>query len=127
LIAEASTTLLSTILSNLDGTIAPSADAFHFALAMWAKRPPNHVEEESRMSSNQHRECPDCTGPLDEIRILDTESAITRKTGLFDLVYTAPDAERSFWGGKIPVSGDVSAWICGKCHRILLYGVPRDS
>ena len=71
--------------------------------------------------------CPDCDGPLEEIKILDNESAITRKTGLFDLIYTDPDAKRSFFGGKIPISGDVRSKICGACHRILLYGVPRDS
>jgi hypothetical protein len=70
--------------------------------------------------------CPDCTASLDPIRILDNESAITRKTGLFDLIYTAPDAERAFWSGRIPISGHVVSYMCGKCQRIFLYGVPRE-
>ena len=75
----------------------------------------------------EKRECPDCTGVLEEIRILDTESAITRKSGLFDLIYTDPNAERAFLSGKIPISGDVAAFMCVKCHRIFLYAVPRES
>ncbi len=67
-------------------------------------------------------------GPLKEVRILDTESAITNKNGLFDLIYTAPGAKRGMLGlGKIPISGDVASLMCDHCHRILLYGVPRDS
>ncbi len=72
--------------------------------------------------------CPDCSGSLSEIKILDTESAITNKNGLFDLIYTAPDATRSLLGfGKLPIRGDVAAMMCDNCHRIVLYGVPRET
>lgn len=76
----------------------------------------------------QPKNCPDCTGSLSAITILDTESAITNKTGLFDLIYTAPGATRSLLGfGKLPIRGEVAAMMCDKCHRILLYGVPRET
>ena len=72
--------------------------------------------------------CPDCSGALHEIKILDTESAITNKNGLFDLIYTDPDATRSMLGfGKLPIRGDVTAVMCDACGRILLYGIPRES
>ena len=51
-----------------------------------------------RMRILEQEKCPDCAGPLNEIKILDTESAITTKIGLFDLIYTVPDAKRSMFG-----------------------------
>jgi hypothetical protein len=43
-----------------------------------------------------------------------------------DLEYTVPEAQRSFWRGQFPVEGRVRAYMCDRCGRLNLYGVPYD-
>lgn len=65
------------------------------------------------------KSCPDCQHSLVEIRLID-------KTGEYSsharLEYTSREASRSFWSGRFPVEGKISAYMCGGCGRILLYG-----
>jgi hypothetical protein len=68
------------------------------------------------------RECPDCAGVLEEIRLVDKTTV--SGGGHFDLEYTVPEAKRSFWDQKFPVAGRVSALMCQSCGRVLLYGQP---
>ena len=39
------------------------------------------------------------------------------------LEYRQPEDHRSFWTGKFATTGRVSAYMCGQCGRIALYGI----
>lgn len=39
-----------------------------------------------------------------------------------DLAYAAPEANGSFFFGKVPALGRVRAQLCPECGRMLLYG-----
>ena len=67
--------------------------------------------------------CPDCNAELRPIRIVDAAVPGLGMGGLQhgELSYTAPDAKRSFFSGKIKSEGNVKASLCSGCGRILLY------
>jgi hypothetical protein len=39
-----------------------------------------------------------------------------------DFEYTIPEANRNVWTGRFAVVGKVTAFMCGHCGRIVLYG-----
>lgn len=69
------------------------------------------------------RTCPDCKGPTHPIRIIDK----THGEMHADLEFTLPEARQSFWLGRYPVAGRVTAYMCGECGRVLLYGENKES
>jgi hypothetical protein len=60
---------------------------------------------------------------MHRIRLIDKAYGEARHT---DLEYTVPEAKRSFWRGQFPVEGRIIAYMCDRCGRMLLYGVPYD-
>lgn len=64
------------------------------------------------------RTCPDCSGALHAIRIIDK----AHNGGHTQLEYTLPEARRSFWTGRYEIAGKVTAYLCESCGRIVLYG-----
>ena len=70
------------------------------------------------------KKCPDCGGDMRAIKIFDNARYGSRPTP-GKLNYTAPEAKPSYWTGRFPVEGTVSARMCTECGRILLYGEPR--
>ena len=73
------------------------------------------------------RNCPDCKTTMQPIRLIDATEPGIRREGVrhVDLAYAAPDAQASFFLGKVPSLGVVGGFICPDCGRILLYGEPR--
>jgi hypothetical protein len=69
------------------------------------------------------KKCPDCGHPMKAIKILDNAGHGLSRTER-ELRYLAPEAKRSFWTGRLPIEGRVTACMCDGCGRILLYGEP---
>ena len=69
------------------------------------------------MSADENKPCPDCDGSMKAIRMIDQQL-----TQHHDMVYTVPDAKRSFWSSKFPVEGKIQATMCDSCGLIKLYG-----
>jgi hypothetical protein len=67
--------------------------------------------------------CPDCSGQLCDIKILDaTESTRAGEgVGHVEMAYSAPDAAPSFFTRSVQKSGVVKAKLCNQCGRIYLY------
>ena len=42
------------------------------------------------------------------------------------LLYRRPEDSRSFWTGRYPPGGQVRAFMCADCGRIVLYGSASD-
>lgn len=82
------------------------------------------------MKTAPRRECSDCNGPLQPVRILDaTQAGLTlspEKEGFahVTLSYASPESEQALFTGRIPRSGIVRGYICTECGRIYLYGEP---
>jgi hypothetical protein len=70
--------------------------------------------------NDEDKSCPDCDGSMKSIRMVDKNIAH------HDLVYTVPDAKRSFWNSKFPVEGTINGIMCESCGLIKLYGKARD-
>jgi len=70
------------------------------------------------------RECPDCKAQLRDVKLIDATAHDLLLEGCqhVDLAYAAPEANRSFFFGKIPALGRVRAQLCPECGRMLLYG-----
>jgi hypothetical protein len=81
------------------------------------------------MSATSARKCPDCEGAMKDIEIIDkTVGSVGLESINFpqqtSLEYVVPGGKKSFWSGGLPIEGKVSAVMCEKCGRILLFGVP---
>ena len=74
------------------------------------------------MSASIDKTCKDCGDALAEIRLIDKAHAGAHN----DVEYTLPEAKRGFWTGRFAVEGKVGAFMCPKCGRISLFGVPKD-
>jgi len=75
--------------------------------------------------SKRRSDCLDCKTPMRPINLIDaTQGPGLRQEGLqhIELSYAAPEADRSFFLGKIERLGVVKGLICPDCGRILLYG-----
>jgi hypothetical protein len=71
------------------------------------------------------KKCPDCGHSMRAIKILNNAwYGIRPAEG--ELSYMAAEATRSFWTGRYPIEGKVTACLCDGCGRILLYGEPRS-
>jgi len=69
--------------------------------------------------------CPDCTSAMQPIKLIDaTDGPGWDHEGVqhVELGYASPDANRSFFLGKIERKGSVKGRICPDCGRIVLYG-----
>ena len=76
------------------------------------------------------KQCPDCSGTLEAIKILDATEFGTFSDDAYghtELQYAAADAKPSFWKHAIPSKGKVNAFICTDCARIFLYGNREQS
>lgn len=69
---------------------------------------------------DQRRTCSDCDGALTAIQLIDKRG---RGTGVVHGVLedAVGEAKRSMCTGKFPVEGEVHAYMCGGCGRVLLY------
>ncbi len=67
--------------------------------------------------SYEDKPCADCGGEMKMIKLID--QVMTQHE---EMVYTVPDAQRSFWNSKFPVAGSVEATMCQSCGWIKLYG-----
>lgn len=65
--------------------------------------------------------CPDCEVPLEAILLVDKG-----QNGHETVEYADIESRRSGWTWKYPTIGDVRAWMCPECGRILLYGEKRE-
>lgn len=75
------------------------------------------------MSTPGERKCPDCQDNMAPILLIDK----THVTGGHQAVEYALAGERwSPWTGRFPTEGTVSAFMCGGCGRIILYGMPKQ-
>ncbi len=74
------------------------------------------------MSDEATRVCVECGGTAVSITILDRDRSNTPS----GLVYHRSGDKLNFWTGKFPTAGLVSAFMCGTCGRISLYGVVTD-
>jgi hypothetical protein len=77
------------------------------------------------MTATPKRKCPDCQGEMSPITLLDK----THPSGMHQRVeYALPGTQRSssWLGGRFLIGGVVAAYTCGRCGRILLYGVPNQ-
>ena len=77
------------------------------------------------MSITDERKCPDCGCVVLDIKIVTREA--TYRTQSTFLKYTVPEAKRSIWTGAYPIEGDIVAYMCDSCGRVLLYGHPQES
>lgn len=66
------------------------------------------------------KKCPDCGNVASEIKLIDKAHAGAHN----EFEYTLPESKRSFWMGRYAVEGKVTAFMCGECGRIILYGKP---
>jgi hypothetical protein len=86
-----------------------------------------HIAKKSGFSmSHPQRNCPDCETALQPIKLIDATSLGMGSDGIahVEMSYATPEAEPSFFLGKIQRQGTVKGFICPTCGRILLYGVP---
>lgn len=74
------------------------------------------------MTADNRHKCPGCAGTLHGIRLID-KAARNRHE---ELEYSLPEAVRDFWFGEFPVEGQVQAYMCAHCGRILLFGEPYE-
>ncbi|HTN74706.1 MAG TPA: hypothetical protein VL096_05645 [Pirellulaceae bacterium] len=67
--------------------------------------------------------CPDCSGQLCNIKLLDATEATRAGEGVghVELTYAAPDAAATFFTRAVTKSGVVKAKLCNQCGRIFLY------
>ena len=68
----------------------------------------------------QEQSCPDCSGALIPIQIIDKlDPGFSGSHGALE--YAVGDAKQSKWRGRFPVEGRVHAYMCDACGRVLLY------
>jgi hypothetical protein len=72
------------------------------------------------------KKCHDCVHPMKPIRIIDNTARSVGKPFHGDLEYTVPDTKRSIWTGLLPVEGQINAWMCDSCGRVLCMGSPGN-
>ena len=71
--------------------------------------------------------CPDCKSKLSKVKIIDaTASNFSGDAAHTTLKYAAPDADQSFFTGKIKSLGEVRAHLCVGCGRMFLYAIPNQ-
>lgn len=73
-------------------------------------------------NSPKQRDCPDCNKAMAEIRLIDKSDYGIHT----DMEYALAESKRS-WTSYFPLGGKVTAFMCGECGRIVLYGVPKGS
>lgn len=61
--------------------------------------------------------CPDCDGTVHQIRLIDKGHGDTHK----EWEYTYPDAKKGKFLGRYPVEGQIKAFMCQWCGRVVLY------
>lgn len=64
--------------------------------------------------------CPECEGPMEAIRLVDKGH-----NGHEPVEFADIESQRSGWTWKFPTIGEVHAWMCVDCGRIVLYGEKR--
>ena len=68
------------------------------------------------------RDCPDCGGALEPIRVLMDAERFGGTVAQLDRMQYAPAAARaSIWNGRYPGQGTIRAHLCSQCGRVLLY------
>lgn len=67
--------------------------------------------------NHEDKPCSDCGGAMKSIKMIDKQLAQHH-----DMEYTVPEAKRSLWSSKFPVTGSVQAVMCDSCGLIKLYG-----
>ena len=73
------------------------------------------------MATNKERKCPDCAGAMGPIRLIDKAQGGTHA----ELEYGLSETSRSFWMARFAIEGQIRAYMCQQCARILLYGEPN--
>jgi hypothetical protein len=67
--------------------------------------------------------CPDCSGDLYNIKLLDATDSTRSGEGMshVEMSYAAPEASASFFTRSVAKSGTVKAKLCNQCGRIFMY------
>lgn len=65
--------------------------------------------------------CIECQGKMSPVVVMD--KVVAQHQHAQELEYRQPDDSRSFWTGKFPTAGRVSAYPCVECGRIAMYGI----
>jgi hypothetical protein len=73
------------------------------------------------MNPSGTKKCPDCTFTMRRIKLFDRVAGKGAPPD-GELYYAAADANRTSGSGKYPLQGNVVAYLCGSCRRIVLYG-----
>ena len=68
--------------------------------------------------------CPDCDRKLGAIQIIDKKGLGITPHGVLE--YAVVEATRSKWTGQVPVEGNLHAYMCDGCGRVLLYAGVDD-
>ena len=79
------------------------------------------TEQEKAMSSEATKKCPECSGEMATIKLIDHAFMGDRQ-----LDYAVGEAQRSTWTALFPVEGMVSPYMCADCGRITLYGRKKE-
>jgi hypothetical protein len=71
--------------------------------------------------------CPDCDGELQPIKLFARTPTKAGKVDGAVIRYASAEAQRGKWlSATYDVAGKVRAVLCSSCHRIFLYGQPRE-
>lgn len=85
--------------------------------------------DESSMSDSHHvKQCPDCKGELEAIKLFGRGWKNPVSGAAIDaemIYYTDASAERSSFRSMFDAAGTVQATMCRECQRIFLHGVPN--
>ena len=79
------------------------------------------------MTNEATKTCAECQGTMSPIIVMDKDRYGSLGPGPQSLEYRRPDDSRSFWTGRYPTAGKVSAFMCSDCGRIALYGDAPDA
>jgi predicted RNA-binding Zn-ribbon protein involved in translation (DUF1610 family) len=85
-----------------------------------------HDSMERAWKGEKRHPCPDCGAPLGKIRVIDGSSGDAGGTDN-ELCYTAEQADRGWFRSAIPASGQINAFACPDCGRVLLFAGPAKS
>lgn len=114
-----------------DGVEDPNFDKARRARQLMSSMPElelaANLESEQRESIERawkgeaRRPCPDCGSPLGKIRL--SRGSLEDTGGDNAICYAAEATDRGWFHSAVPVQGEIAAFACPECGRVVLFAV----